>query len=64
MIDPTRAQLSLQMLERDFAKYGAEERDEVEIIRDTLREMVLKHGSSAKLAILAASFEVAISLGQ
>jgi hypothetical protein len=63
LMTQTPIQLALQRLEEDFAQYSPEERDEIEIIRDTLRELILKYDSSAKLAILAASLEVRISLG-
>lgn len=55
------AQISLATLESNFIKFSPEEQSEIEVFRMWLREGIVQHGSSMKLAIIAVGFEIAIS---
>lgn len=60
----TAAKQSLTQLEEQFAQYRQHEKDEIEGLRYVLRNLIRKYGSSAELAIIASSFEVAINRGE
>lgn len=60
MSGQSEAQYSLTLLESQFIQFCQEEQDEIEACRLALRSLVEKYDASAKLAIIAVGFEIAI----
>lgn len=59
-LSQSAAQESLINLEVSFLNFPDTEQEEITIIRNMLRQLICKYNSSAELAILCASFEIAI----
>jgi len=59
-LSQSAAQESLSNLEVSFLNFHPSEQEEIAIIRNMLRHLILTYHSSAELAILCAGFEIAI----
>lgn len=60
----TPAQQQLQVMKAAFLTLPEPEQNEIQTVLERLRFLQAKYGSSAKLAIVAVSIEIAVSEGQ